>query len=278
MDREVAELTEEEARTELARLAAVLGRANTAYHTDDAPEISDSAYDALKARNTAIEARFPALIRADSPSGQVGAAPAEGFGKIQHAQRMMSLANAFSDEDVREFDAGIRRFLGLTDEPLAYTAEPKIDGLSLSLRYEAGRLVYAATRGDGETGENVTANAQHIGDIPDRLTGAPAVLEVRGEVYMRHSDFADLNARQAEAGQKTFANPRNAAAGSLRQLDATITRARPLRFFAYAWGELSAPLAETQMGAIDRLASLGFVTNPLTRLCATADEMLAHYR
>ncbi|MEL6234178.1 MAG: NAD-dependent DNA ligase LigA [Pseudomonadota bacterium] len=277
MDRAVAELTEEEARAELARLADLLGRANSAYHTDDAPEISDAAYDALKTRNREIEARFPALVRADSPSGQVGAAPAEGFGKIQHAQRMMSLANAFSSDDVREFDAGIRRFLGLTDEPLAYTAEPKIDGLSLSLRYEAGVLVYAATRGDGETGENVTANAQHISDIPDRLTGAPAVLEVRGEVYMRHSDFADLNARQAEAGQKTFANPRNAAAGSLRQLDASITASRPLRFFAYAWGVLSEPLAETQMGALARLAALGFSTNPRTAHCADVDALLAVY-
>ncbi|MEM9048081.1 MAG: NAD-dependent DNA ligase LigA [Pseudomonadota bacterium] len=277
MQTDVTALTEEEARAELARLAAALGRANTAYHTEDAPEISDAAFDALKARNTAIEARFPALTRADSPSGQVGAAPAEGFGKIQHAQRMMSLANAFSDDDVREFDAGIRRFLGLTDEPLAYTAEPKIDGLSLSLRYEAGVLVHAATRGDGETGENVTANARHVADIPQRLVGAPSVLEVRGEVYMRHGDFADLNARQAEDGQKTFANPRNAAAGSLRQLDATITASRPLRFFAYAWGELSAPLAETQMGALARLAELGFSTNPRTAHCTDVAALLAFY-
>ncbi len=275
------ELTEEGARAELARLAEALSAANRAYHTEDAPEISDADYDALKRRNAAIEARFPALKRADSPSDQVGAAPAEGFQKVTHAQRMLSLGNAFSDEDVADFDRSVRRYLG-TEEPLAYTAEPKIDGLSLSLRYESGRLVQAATRGDGTTGENVTVNARTIADIPESLAGAPGAvpetLEVRGEVYMSHADFEALNTRQAEAGGKTFANPRNAAAGSLRQLDAAITRTRPLRFFAYAWGELSEPLAETQMGAIERLAALGFATNPLTRRCQTPDEMIAHYR
>ncbi|WP_428925149.1 NAD-dependent DNA ligase LigA [Marinibacterium sp. SX1] len=272
-------LTEAEARAELARLAAILNRANTAYHQDDAPEIADAEYDALKIRNADIEARFPGLKRDDSPSDQVGAAPAEGFAKIAHSVRMMSLANAFADDDIADFDTSIRKYLGLGAEaPLAYTAEPKIDGLSLSLRYERGKLVQAATRGDGEVGENVTANARTIDDIPVALTDAPEVLEVRGEVYMSHEDFAALNARQAEAGQKTFANPRNAAAGSLRQLDAAITRARPLRFFAYAWGELSAPLADTQSGAIDRLQALGFSTNPLTRRCDGPAEMLAHYR
>ncbi|MAY46728.1 MAG: DNA ligase (NAD(+)) LigA, partial [Rhodobacteraceae bacterium] len=233
----VDKLTAKQAEAELARLAGVLGRANTAYHQEDAPRISDAEYDALKIRNAAIEARFPDLKRADSPSDQVGAAPAEGFAKVPHRVRMMSLANAFDDEDIIDFDTSVRKYLGLSpDAPLTYTAEPKIDGLSLSLRYEGGKLVQAATRGDGETGENVTANARTIDDIPETLSGAPDVLEVRGEVYMSHADFAALNDRQEAAGQKTFANPRNAAAGSLRQLDSSITRSRPLKFFAYAWG------------------------------------------
>ncbi len=275
---EVDQLTRDQAAQELARLARLLMQANTAYHQDDAPEISDAEYDRLKARNLAIEARFPDLKRDDSPSEQVGAAPAEGFGKITHTVRMMSLGNAFDAEDVAEFDRAIRKYLGLgTDAPLAYTAEPKIDGLSLSLRYEKGRLVSAATRGDGAVGENVTENARTIDDIPHSLTGAPDVLEVRGEVYMSHADFEALNARQAERGGKTFANPRNAAAGSLRQLDPEITRARPLRFFAYSWGELSEPLADTQMGAIARLSALGFSTNPLTERCDGLDDLLAHY-
>lgn len=236
-ERAIADLNEAEAGAELARLADELARANRAYHQADTPEITDAAYDALKARNAAIEARFPHLKRSDSPSDQVGAAPAEGFGKIRHAQRMLSLANAFEPEEIAEFDARIRRYLNLApDAPLAYTAEPKIDGLSLSLRYEDGVLVHAATRGDGETGEDVTANARTIAEIPARLEGAPALLEVRGEVYMRHADFQALNARAAETRGKSFANPRNAAAGSLRQLDAEITRARPLSFFAYGWG------------------------------------------
>ncbi|MEC9198453.1 MAG: NAD-dependent DNA ligase LigA [Pseudomonadota bacterium] len=275
----VEQLTAEQAVQELARLAQVLGAANEAYHTNDAPEITDAEYDALKRRNAAIEARFPDLKRDDSPTEQVGAAPAEGFGKITHAVRMMSLANAFDEEELADFDDGIRRYLGLSaDAELLYTAEPKIDGLSLSLRYESGVLVHAATRGDGSVGENVTANARTIADIPETLAGAPEVLEVRGEVYMSHADFEALNARQSERGGKTFANPRNAAAGSLRQLDAEITRARPLRFFAYAWGELSAPLAETQFGAIERLAALGFQTNPLTALCDGEGSLMAHYR
>lgn len=275
---EVAALSVAQAETELARLAELLSAANTAYHTEDAPEISDAEYDAFKRRNAAIEARFPKLKRADSPSEQVGAPVAEGFGKVRHAVAMLSLANAFDAEEVTEFDGRIRKYLGLgADAPLAYTAEPKIDGLSLSLRYEKGVLVQAATRGDGAVGENVTANARTIQDIPHELKNAPDLLEVRGEVYMSHADFAALNARQAETGGKTFANPRNAAAGSLRQLDPEITRARPLRFFAYAWGALSAPLAETQKGAIDRLAELGFSTNPLTALCEGPNEMVAHY-
>ena len=274
----VEALTEAEAGAELARLAEEISRANAAYHAEDAPEISDAAYDALRRRNAAIEARFPGLARADSPSGQVGAAPAEGFSKVRHAVRMLSLSNAFEDGDIRDFDDSMRRYLGLAPEaPLACTAEPKIDGLSLSLLYEDGALVQAATRGDGSEGENVTANARTIADIPHRLEGAPERLEVRGEVYMSHADFAALNDRQAAAGAKTFANPRNAAAGSLRQLDPRITAARPLRFFAYAWGQLSEPLADTQWRAIERLATFGFSTNPLTALCDGPEAMLAQY-
>jgi len=276
-EKPVDRLTRAEAAAELATLAARVAAANEAYHTRDAPEISDAEYDALKQRNAAIEARFPGLKRADSPSDQVGAAVAEGFGKVTHRLRMLSLENAFDAADIADFDERVRSFLGRT-QPVDYTAEPKIDGLSLSLRYEDGVLVQAATRGDGEVGENVTANALTIGDIPARIAGAPAILEVRGEVYMSHADFAALNGRQAAAGERLFANPRNAAAGSLRQLDATITARRPLRFFAYAWGQLSAPLAETQMAAIERLAALGFQTNPLTVLCDGPAALLAHYR
>ena len=272
-------LTREEAQAELARLARLLRAANAAYHQSDAPEITDAEYDALKRRNAGIEARFPDLKRGDSPTEQVGAAPSDGFQKITHSVPMLSLGNAFDDTDVVEFDRSIRKYLNLDAKAsLAYTAEPKIDGLSLSLRYEGGELVHAATRGDGTTGENVTANARTITDIPVTIADGPEVLEIRGEVYMSHEDFAALNARQTSAGDKTFANPRNAAAGSLRQLDATVTAKRPLRFFAYSWGSLSAPLADTQMGAIERMAAFGFQTNPLTRLCAGPDEMIAQYR
>jgi DNA ligase (NAD+) len=270
-------LTLDEARSELARLASLISAANRAYHTLDAPDISDADYDALKRRNAAIEARFPDLKRADSPSDVVGGSVASGFGKVAHRVRMLSLENAFADEEVFEFDDRIRKFLNHSG-PLDYTAEPKIDGLSLSLRYEDGRLVQAATRGDGEVGENVTANAMTISDIPQMLHGAPAVLEVRGEAYMSHEDFAALNDKQLQTGDKAFANPRNAAAGSLRQLDASITATRPLRFFAYAWGEVSDPLASTQMAALDRLAALGFAVNRQTRLCQSPADLLAQYR
>ena len=274
----ISDMTEAQAREELARLADVLAHANRAYHTEDAPQITDADYDALKRRNMDIEARFPQLKRDDSPSDQVGAEAAEGFSKIRHAVSMLSLSNAFEAEEVEEFDGRVRKYLGLgADAPLKYTAEPKIDGLSLSLRYENGTLVSAATRGDGQVGENVTANARTIDDIPQEIENAPAVLEVRGEVYMSHADFEALNARHSERGGKTFANPRNAAAGSLRQLDASITRARPLKFFAYTWGEISEPLADTQMAAIARLAQMGFQTNPLTQLCDGPAEMLVHY-
>ncbi|MGB1235929.1 MAG: NAD-dependent DNA ligase LigA [Planktomarina sp.] len=274
----VQDLTIEAAEAELELLAQNLASANTGYHTNDAPVMDDAAYDVLKRRNAAIEAQFPELIRNDSPSKQVGAAPADGFGKITHRVSMLSLGNAFNSEDVADFDTRIRKFLGLGAEtPLEYTAEPKIDGLSLSLRYEHGILIYAATRGDGTTGEDVTANAKTIDDIPAKLTGAPDILEVRGEVYMSHADFAALNERQSEKGNKVFANPRNAAAGSLRQLDYSITKSRPLKFFAYAWGDISEPLADTQMDAVNRLAKLGFVTNPLTKICDSPDALVAHY-
>lgn len=278
-EKSTADLGEEEARAELAHLAEQLSRANRAYHTEDAPEISDADYDRLKRRNAEIEARFPHLKRSDSPSDQVGAPVSDGFAKVRHVVRMMSLSNAFEDEDITDFDTSIRRYLGLGEgDPLSYTAEPKIDGLSLSLRYERGQLVQAATRGDGAEGENVTANARTIDDIPQSIPDAPDILEIRGEVYMSHADFAELNERQAAKGGKTFANPRNAAAGSLRQLDSSITKDRPLRFFAYSWGELSEPLADTQANAIARLAQMGFQTNPLTAVCDGPAEMLAQYR
>jgi DNA ligase (NAD+) len=277
-DISVEKLNAEEAAQELARLASVLSRANADYHQNDAPSLTDAEYDTLKRRNSEIEARFPNLKRPDSPSEQVGAAPSDGFGKVTHAVRMLSLGNAFDDEDVAEFDKSVRKFLGLGAGAIRYTAEPKIDGLSLSLRYENGTLIQAATRGDGAVGENVTANARTIADIPQTLTGAPDVLEVRGEVYMSHEDFDALNARQTERGGKTFANPRNAAAGSLRQLDPEITKSRPLKFFAYAWGDLSSPLAKQQSAAIERLSDLGFQTNALTKMCAGTAQMIAHYR
>jgi DNA ligase (NAD+) len=274
---DVANLNEEQAREELARLADLIGAANIAYHQSDAPQISDAEYDALKRRNSEIEGRFPHLKRSDSPSDQVGAPVSDGFSKVTHAVRMLSLGNAFDDQDMFDFQERIQRYLG-TDQGIAFTVEPKIDGLSLSLRYEQGKLTVAATRGDGAVGENVTENARTIQDIPHEIQNAPDVVEVRGEVYMSHADFADLNARQSERGGKTFANPRNAAAGSLRQLDANITRERPLRFFAYAWGELSEPLAPTQQGAVARLAEFGFQTNPLTMRFDTMEAALAHYR
>lgn len=275
---EVEALDEAQAAAELARLAILLSEANTDYHSADSPTLDDATYDSLKRRNAAIEEKFPRLKREDSPTDQVGAAPADGFGKVTHAVAMLSLSNAFNTDDVTEFDTRIRKYLGLSnDDPLAFTAEPKIDGLSLSLRYENGILTQAATRGDGAVGENVTANARTIADIPLTLNDAPDVLEVRGEVYMSHADFEALNARQSAAGGKTFANPRNAAAGSLRQLDSAVTKSRPLKFFAYAWGALSVALSGTQKGAIEKLGALGFSTNPLTALCEGPDALIRHY-
>lgn len=267
-----------EARQEFEHLTAVIRSANLAYYQNDAPTIADSDYDQLRLKLQALEQAFPALTSEASVTQQVGAPAAEGFQKIVHAEPMLSLANAFSIEDVRDFDHSLKRYLGLDRQAsLSYTAEPKIDGLSLSLRYENGDLIHAATRGDGAVGENVTQNALTIADIPHRVVDAPSILEVRGEVYIAHSDFEQMNAQQIDGGLKPYANPRNAAAGSLRQLDPSITAQRPLRFFAYAWGELSQPLADTQMASLDRLSNLGFVTNPLTRLCESIEEIAQNY-
>ncbi|MVO14400.1 NAD-dependent DNA ligase LigA [Rhodobacteraceae bacterium CY05] len=271
-------LSEQDARKELLLLQENLRLADVAYHQKDSPVLSDAAYDEAKKRYLELLELFPQFDEIATLSGKVGAPAASGFGKITHSQRMLSLGNAFEDADVEDFDAGVRKYLGLSNHvSLAYTAEPKIDGLSLSIRYENGVLKQAATRGDGSVGENVTENALTIADIPHQIENAPDVLEVRGEVYMSHADFAMLNQRQIERGGKVFANPRNAAAGSLRQLDAEITRARPLKFFAYSWGEVSSPVAENQMEAIKRLKSLGFDVNPLTKLCQNPSEMIDHY-
>ena len=275
-----AQLTMEEAAEELGRLAGEIAEHDALYHGKDAPRISDAAYDALRKRNDAIEQRYPELVREDSPSHRVGAAPSEGFGKVVHKVPMLSLSNAFDDDDVRDFCARVRRFLNLKeDETLAVTAEPKIDGLSAALRYENGKFVLGATRGDGREGENVTENLKTIIDVPKALKGKniPDVVEIRGEVYMSHEDFAALNERQKEAGKPVFANPRNAAAGSLRQLDPKITASRPLRFFAYTWGEMSALPADTQSGVIDAFEKWGFAVNPLFRRCASVDELIAFY-
>src|SRR6476661_1650421 len=262
------ELSEAEAANRLMRLAREIARHDKLYHDQDAPEISDADYDALVRENRALEDRFPHLVRADSPSKRLGAAPTGALAKVTHARPMLSLDNAFSDEEVREFVARVRRFLSLpADEAVALTAEPKIDGLSCSLRYENGKLVLAATRGDGAVGEDVTPNVRTIADIPQQLSGAPAVLEVRGEVYMSKADFAALNERQEAAGGKIFANPRNAAAGSLRQKDSSITAARPLRFLAHGWGEVSEPLAMMQLLAMKRIESFGIPVSDLLTRC-----------
>ncbi len=276
----VDHLTMEEAAEELERLAAEIAEHDALYYQKDRPRVSDADYDALRQRNEAIEQRYPELVREDSPSHRVGAAPAEGFGKVVHKVAMLSLSNAFDDADVREFCARVRRFLNLKeDETLAVTAEPKIDGLSAALRYEKGEFVLGATRGDGREGENVTENLRTIADVPKTLKGKdiPDVVEIRGEVYMSHADFAALNERQRDAGKSVFANPRNAAAGSLRQLDAKITASRPLRFFAYTWGEMSAMPAGTQSGVIEAFEKWGFTVNPLFRRCESVEELIAFY-
>jgi DNA ligase (NAD+) len=275
------DLSETEAAAELVRLAAEIARHDALYYRQDAPEIPDADYDALRRRNAAIEARFPALVRADSPSRRVGAAPAEGFGKVRHRVPMLSLGNAFFDEDIVDFVARVRRFLSLTDsETMAFTAEPKIDGLSISLRYVDGRLTEAATRGDGSEGENVTANVATVKAIPKRLRGrdVPAVIDVRGEVYLGHDDFRALNEQQEAEGEKVFANPRNAAAGSLRQLDPSVTARRPLKFFAYTWGEAASLPAATQSGVIAAYGRWGLPTNPLMQVCQSTAELIAYYR
>jgi DNA ligase (NAD+) len=277
----VEDLTSRQARAEHKALAAEIAQADRAYFQDDAPILDDAAYDAKRRRLVALEEGFPDLKGGEALSDKVGAKPSSKFAKIRHRVQMLSLANAFSDEDIADFVARVRSFLGRKDESeIAFTAEPKIDGLSLSLRYEKGALVHAATRGDGEEGEDVTLNARTISEIPHELAGAdvPEIAEIRGEVYLGHADFAGINERQREKGEREFANPRNAAAGSLRQLDVSITADRPLRFFAYAWGEMSALPATTQFGVVEAFRRWGFKTNPLMRRCERVSELLAHYR
>ncbi|MGI9371848.1 MAG: NAD-dependent DNA ligase LigA [Hyphomicrobiales bacterium] len=279
-DINVADLTTDQAAAELERLAGEIAGHDQRYYQDDAPEVSDAEYDSLRRRNQEIEERFPELMRPDSPSKSVGAAPLDKFEKVEHAVPMLSLSNAFDDEDVREFCERVRRFLNLPEsEELAMTAEPKIDGLSASIRYENGEMIVGATRGDGQVGENITLNLKTVSGIPHKLKGAgwPDVVEIRGEVYMSHTDFAALNARQESEGKPVFANPRNSAAGSLRQLDSRVTASRPLKFFAYAWGEVSEQNWTTQMGAVAQMAEWGFDVNPNMALCNSVDDMLEVY-
>ena len=271
-------VTEADAANRLMRLAKDIARHNRAYHDRDAPEVSDAQFDALVRENAALEAEYPHLVRPDSPSRVVGAAPTSSLAKVSHAKPMLSLENAFSDDEVRDFLGRVRRFLNLSaDEPVALTAEPKIDGLSCSLRYEEGTLVLAATRGDGSVGEDVTANVRTISGIPQSIGQAALVFEVRGEIYMSKTDFAALNERQEAAGGKIFANPRNAAAGSLRQKDPSVTAARPLRFLAHGWGEVSDPIGTTQHEAMARLAGLGFPVSELVQRVETVESTLEHY-
>jgi DNA ligase (NAD+) len=283
----VEDLSEDEAGAELERLADEIAYHDRRYHAEDAPEISDAGYDALRRRNSEIEARFPELIRADSPSVRVGATPAAGFSKVTHSIPMLSLENAFDEQDVRDFFAGIRNFFRrpedvarVAENAIEVMVEPKIDGLSAALRYEKGRLVLGATRGDGITGEDVTANIRTLTSVPKQLAGKgwPEIFEVRGEVYMEREGFFAVNAEREAAGEAIFANPRNVAAGSLRQLDPTITARRPLKFFAYAWGEVSAPFAHTHEEALQKFRAWGFTVNPRSRVCHGIDEVLVAYR
>jgi DNA ligase (NAD+) len=272
-------ISEADAANRLMRLAKEIARHDKLYHDRDAPEISDADYDALVRENRELEERFPQLVRADSPSKRLGAAPTSALAKVTHARPMLSLENAFSEDEVADFAARVRRFLNLSANALvAMTAEPKIDGLSCSVRYERGGLVLAATRGDGAVGEDVTSNVRTIADIPQSISGVPDVLEVRGEVYMCKADFEALNERQEASGGKIFANPRNAAAGSLRQKDSSITAARPLRFLAHGWGEISEPLAESQFEAMKRIEAFGMPVSELLVRCDDLTAMLAHYR
>ena len=274
----VDELTADQAAAEISRLSEQIRRADKAYFGEDDPVISDAEYDALKRRLTSVEARFPQLQSQDSPTQQVGIPPAEGFAKATHAQPMLSLDNAFDADDLKEFTERVRRFLGLTvSDPLSFTSEPKIDGLSVSLTYRDGALQRAVTRGDGSVGEVVTANIETIADVPPRITNAPEFMEVRGEVYMTHDAFSALNQAQKIRQEKTFANPRNAAAGSLRQLDSSITRSRPLRFFAHGWGKLAAKLADDQFSAMARLRDMGFSVNPHIVECNDLASMAVHF-
>src|SRR5258707_6954444 len=278
---DVAKLTKAQAKVELTRLALEIERHDKRSYQDDAPSVTDAEYDALRQRYNAIEKRFPEFVTAESPSQKVGAAPSGRFKKVRHAVAMLSLDNAFAEEDVIDFVGRIRRFLKLgDDDKIDFSAEPKIDGLSMSLRYEGGELVTAATRGDGAEGEDVTANIRTLEDVPERLKGrnVPDICEVRGEVYMTKKAFLALNERQKAAGDTIFANPRNSAAGSLRQKDPGITASRPLGFFAYAWGEMSALPEETQSGMIHWFERCGFKTNPLTKLCHSTDQLIAFHR
>ncbi|MGH7004417.1 MAG: NAD-dependent DNA ligase LigA, partial [Alphaproteobacteria bacterium] len=276
----VEDLTRAQAEAELARLAGEIARHDELYYQKSAPEISDADYDALRQRNAAIEKRFPDLVRPDSPSKRVGARPESGFAEVRHSVPMLSLNNAFTREDVEDFAARVRRFLSFKeDDGIELVAEPKIDGLSASLRYEKGRLVQGATRGDGAVGEDVTANLRHVRDVPHKLEGRgiPDVVEVRGEVYMARSDFAALNKQREKAGQPLYANPRNSASGSLRQIDPGITAERKLRFFAYAWGEISEAPGDSYWHFLERLGKWGFHVNPRAKLCKSPAEALAFY-
>lgn len=277
--KKVKDLTREEARAELDRLAKAIARHDALYYQKDAPEITDAEYDGLRIRNDDIEKRFPGLKRTDSPSQKVGAAPSEKFRKVSHGLPMLSLGNAFSAEDIDDFVARVRRFLGLGEEEIAFTAEPKIDGLSCNLRYENGRLVRAATRGDGQVGEDVTRNINTIADIPKELKGEgwPKVIEVRGEVFMAKPDFLKMNEENRKGGKQVFANPRNAAAGSVRQLDPAITASRPLKFFAWGWGEIAPNPFKNQIQALEMFKEWGFPVNNRVKLCKNGQDLDAFY-
>ncbi len=274
-------MTEDDVKKRLAFLAREIKAADAFYYQDDNPALTDAQYDALRRENMELETQFPHLIRKDSPSKSVGAKPSGKFGKIKHSVPMLSLDNAFSDEDVVGFVARLKRFLNLPDDAeMAFTAEPKIDGLSAALRYEGGKLVSGATRGDGRVGEDVTANLSTLSDVPKTLSGEgwPDILEVRGEVYISHADFADMNAEQLSVGKSEYKNPRNAAAGSLRQIDPSVTASRPLKFFAYTWGEVSEPFAATQMEAVEAFGEWGFSINSQMQKHNSPQEMVAHYQ
>ena len=273
----VEKLDKMQAEKELIRLNEILDRANSDYYSNDAPNLSDAEYDTLKKRNLNIELRFPNLKLKNSVSNKIGSKPSSTFKKIKHTVKMLSLANGFDEQDIIDFDHRVKKILGSEDRVISYVAEPKIDGLSLSLKYIDGKLFQATTRGDGEVGENVTENAITIQNIPKYIQNAPSILEIRGEVYMSLNDFNELNIKQKNIDAKIFSNPRNAAAGSLRQLDSKVTASRPLKFYAYAWGEVSTPISDTQYNAINRLRKFGFSTNDLTKKCYGPKELISHY-